>query len=298
VDILEDAFTARSRGEIVNRPRVRVPITGGNYNLMPAGWVAKGVVGHKTYTASPKGVSFQIVIFAADGSGLLAVMGGRRISALRTGAVTGIAVRHLASVPGEPIALIGTGLQATAQVHGLLAATGTRETRVYSRRQAEREAFAANMSDVTGVSIEAVGSSAEALDGVSVVVTITNSAEPVLQASDVRAGSTVVAAGNNTWLRSEIEPAIAALADLVVVDDVEDAKIESGELMRAAELGLFSWDRAVALHDVIGGVHPGRTDTGQIILCELQGIGIEDVAVAQEVYRRAREQGVGMELPE
>ena len=85
VETLEEMFRARARGEIVNRPRVRVPITAGTYNVMPAGWIERGVVGHKTYTASAKGASFQIVLYAADGSGLLAVMGGGRISGLRTG---------------------------------------------------------------------------------------------------------------------------------------------------------------------------------------------------------------------
>src|SRR5262245_31346199 len=90
LEVLEAAFQARARGEIVNRPRVRVPIEGGTYNLMPASWVAKGVVGHKSYTASARGASFQIVLYAADGSGLLAVLAGGRISGLRTGAVTGL----------------------------------------------------------------------------------------------------------------------------------------------------------------------------------------------------------------
>ena len=297
LDVLEEAFAARSRGEIVNRPRVRIPITAGNYNLMPAGWVAKGVVGHKVYTASVKGASFQIVIYDADGSGLLAVMGGLRISALRTGGISGVAAKHLAAATGEPVAMIGTGIQAKAQVLGIIAATGAPEIRVFSRDATKRDAFAATMTEMTGVPIRSAGSVEEAIDGVRTIVTITNSAEPVLTASQVKPGHTIVAAGINSWMKGEIDPAVTAMADLIVVDDIDDARIESGELMQAAELGLFSWDRAVHLHDVIGGVHAGRTSDDQIVLCELQGIGIEDVAVAAEVYTRAREQGLGLELP-
>lgn len=149
LDVLEEAFAARSRGEIVNRPRVRIPITAGNYNLMPAGWVAKGVVGHKVYTASAKGASFQIVIYNADGSGLLAVMGGLRISALRTGGISGVAAKHLAAATGEPVAMIGTGIQARAQVLGVLAATGAPEIRVFSRDATKRDAFAETMTEMT-----------------------------------------------------------------------------------------------------------------------------------------------------
>ena len=58
-----------------------------------------------------------------------------------------------------------------------------------------------------------------------------------------------------------------------------------------------SWDRVAALGDIIGGARAGRTSDDQIVICELQGIGIEDVAVAELVARRAGERGVGLELP-
>lgn len=298
LQVLEELFAARAKGEIVNRPRVRVPITAGTYNVMPAGWLARGVVGQKVYTASAKGASFQIILHAGDGSGLMAVMGGGRISGLRTGGATGLAARVLGGAAvGGPVAVIGAGFQATMQVLGIVAATGTTDVRVWSRTADKREPFAARMAEATGVGVRPVATVEEALDGAPIVVTITNSAEPVLKADQVKPGMTIIAAGNNTWLRSEIDPAIFAKADLVVVDDVPNAQLESGELMRAAELGLVSWDRVVALGDIIGGVRPGRTSADQIIACELQGIGIEDVAVAELVVRRAREKGVGLELP-
>jgi ornithine cyclodeaminase len=297
LEVLDEAFRARARGEIVNRPRVRVPIEAGTYNLMPAGWIARGVVGHKSYTASARGATFQIVLYAADGSGLLAVMAGGRISGLRTGAVSGIAARELSATRGGPVAMIGAGNQATMQLHGVAAATGAREFRVHSRSAEKREAFAVRLSEATGATVLPVDSVEAALDGAPVVVTITNSATPVLQREHLRPGLTIVAAGNNTWLRAEVDPAVAGAADVVVVDDVDNARVEAGELMRASEQGLWNWDRAIPLHDVVAGVRPGRTSPDQVVLCELQGIGLEDVAVAERVYRRAVERGVGLELP-
>ena len=228
----------------------------------------------------------------------MAVMGGGRISGLRTGGVTGLAARVLGGAAvGGPVAVIGAGFQATMQVNGIVAATGTTDVRVWSRTADKREPFAARMAESTGVSVRPADTVEEALDGAPIVVTITNSAEPVLRADQVGPGMTIIAAGNNTWLRSEIDPAIFAKADLVVVDDLENARVEAGELMRAAELGHISWDRVASLADVIGGGRAGRTSADQLIVCELQGIGIEDVAVAELVARRARERGVGLELP-
>ena len=103
LETLEEMFRARARGEIVNRPRVRVPITAGTYNLMPAGWIERGVVGHKTYTASAKGASFQMVLYAADGSGLLAVMGGGRLSGkIANGVNVGLLNMQTDSVGARP----------------------------------------------------------------------------------------------------------------------------------------------------------------------------------------------------
>ena len=81
------------------------------------------------------------------------------------------------------------------------------------------------------------------------------------------------------------------------MDDIDNAKVEAGEIMRAGELGRISWDRVVALHDIAGGLRAGRTSKDQIVVGNLQGIGIEDVAVAEVVYRAAKERGIGLELP-
>jgi len=296
--ILDEMFRARARGEIVNKPRVRVAYPGGNYNLMPAGWTTHGIVGHKTYTVTPKGASFQIVLYGTDGSGLLAVMGGGRISGLRTGAATGYAAKLLAgAASGGPVAVIGAGFQATMQVNGVIAATGTQDVRIWSRTQEKREAFATRMAESTGVAVRAASSAADALDGAAVIITITASADPVLMADQVQPGQTVIAAGINSWWKGEIDPALYEKADLVVVDDIDNAKVEAGEIMRAGELGRISWDRVVAIHDISGGLRAGRTSADQIVVCNLQGIGIEDVAVAEVVYRKAKERGIGLELP-
>jgi alanine dehydrogenase len=297
VEVLDEMFVARVKGEIVNLPRVRIPIVGGTYNLMAAGWVKRGVVGHKTYTASAKGAFFHIALYAADGSGLIAWMAGGTISGLRTGAVTGVAARQFATDPDGPIAVIGTGFQAAAQVSGLSATMPGAEIRVFSRSAERRVAFATRMAGVIAGTCRAVDSIEAALDEASVAVTITNSADPVLRIEHLTDGLTVIAAGNNRSINTEIDPAAVGRADLIVVDDLDNAKVECGELMRAADAGVFNWDSALELHDVVGGTVAGRTSADQVVLVELQGIAAEDVAVADLVLRRARERGVGLQLP-
>ena len=247
VDVLTDAFMSQAQGTASNRPRIRIPINGGTYNLMAAANLAKNVVGLKVYTASKNGAPMLIVLHAADGTGLLAIIEGGKISGCRTGAMSGISAKYMARSGKHVLGVIGSGFQARAQILGVLAAVSVERVVVFSRNTEKVDAFVKSMASEIQVPISAVSSADQVCEESSVVVLITNSSEPVVLTEQIRPGTHVIAAGNNTWLRNEFEPTLAAKASIVVVDDVDQARIESGELMRASELGLFNWDRAVSL---------------------------------------------------
>ena len=293
VDVLTDAFLSQAQGTASNRPRIRIPINGGTYNLMAAANLAKNVVGLKVYTASKNGAPMLIVLHAADGTGLLAIMEGGKISGCRTGAMSGISAKYMARSGKHVLGVIGSGFQARAQILGVLAAVSVERVVVFSRNTEKVDAFVKSMASEIPVPISAVSSTDQVCAESSVVVLITNSSEPVVQTEQIRPGTHVIAAGNNTWLRNEFEPTLAAKASIVVVDDVDQARIEAGELMRASELGLFNWDRAVSLASVVSGIRKGRTSDEDITLFSSQGIGLLDVAVATHVYGQAKEKSLG-----
>ena len=83
----------------------------------------------------------------------------------------------------------------------------------------------------------------------------------------------------------------------MIVDSLEQARLESGDLERAAEEEAFYWEDARELGLVVVGEFPGREDAGEITLFESQGVALEDVALAAEIYRRALEAGTGAKLP-
>ena len=293
VDVLTDAFMSQAQGTASNRPRIRIPINGGTYNLMAAANLAKNVVGLKVYTASKNGAPMLIVLHAADGTGLLAIMEGGKISGCRTGAMSGISAKYMARSGKHVLGVIGSGFQARAQILGVLAAVSVERVVVFSRNKEKVDAFVKSMASEIPVPISAVSSTDQVCAESSVVVLITNSSEPVVLTEQIRPGTHVIAAGNNTWLRNEFEPTLAAKASIVVVDDVDQARIEAGELMRASELGLFNWDRAVSLASVVSGIRKGRTSDKDITLFSSQGIGLLDVAVATHVYGQAKEKSLG-----
>ena len=128
-------------------------------------------------------------------------------------------------------------------------------------------------------------------------ITITTSRDPVLQGEWLAAGTHINAAGGNHWMRREIDEASVSRSEVVVVDDLDQAKLECGDLIWPAERGAFRWDMARELQDVVAGRVKGRPSDQSITLFESMGVALEDIAAALLVYRKAREQGLGQELP-
>ena len=153
------------------------------------------------------------------------------------------------------------------------------------------------MSERLGLDVAAVDSAEECVRGADVAITITSSREPVMKGEWLKDGAHVNAAGGNHWMRREVDPATVERSALIVVDDVDQAKIECGDLMWAAERGTFRWTMAHELKDVVSGRMSGRPDDDSVTLFESQGVALEDVAAALHVYGKAKEQGIGQELP-
>ena len=207
----------------------------------------------------------------------------------------GVATKYLARQDASTVGIIGSGYQAQTQLSAIAHARNITEARVYSRSQENRESFAETMSEALGIGVKPVASGEEAAQS-DIVAVITNAQEPALLGEWLRPGTHVNAAGNNSWLKREIDTRAVASASVVAVDDVEQAKMECGELMRAAEVGRFSWDCAVPIHDIVAGKVDGRYDADDITLFESQGLALEDVAVCEQIVRLAKDNNLGTPL--
>jgi ornithine cyclodeaminase/alanine dehydrogenase-like protein (mu-crystallin family) len=190
-------------------------------------------------------------------------------------------------------AVIGSGYQAETQLEAIAAVRKLRSARVFSRTPDKRADFATKMSAKLGIEVRPAASAADCVRGADIVVTITNASEPVLTGDMLAPGMHINAAGSNSWLRRELDKATVAKCGVVAVDDIDQAKTECGELMRAAETGHFSWDRALQIDRIVAGDTAGRRGADEITLFESQGIALEDIAVAERVLRLARERNLG-----
>jgi alanine dehydrogenase len=130
-----------------------------------------------------------------------------------------------------------------------------------------------------------------------IVITATNSKEPVFNGSWLAAGTHVNAAGSNSLSRRELDAETMRRAACVVVDSIEQSRLEAGDLAVAVEAGAFYWEDVRELGSVVTGEFPGREDDSEITIFKSNGIALEDVAFAGRIYQAAVKAGIGERLP-
>ncbi|MFN8637874.1 MAG: ornithine cyclodeaminase family protein [Dehalococcoidia bacterium] len=288
VDVLDDLFHQEAQGLVENLPRQRMRFGRTGATLMGGAVLGSNAYGVRHSTAT--------LLYDTTSGRLDAVLEPGTLAWIRTGAATGVAVKYLAAPEASVVGVIGAGRQAVTQVEAVCAVRPVATVKVFSRDEERRTRFAAEMRDRVSANVVPVASPEEALRGSQVLIAITTAREPVFDGALLEAGTHVTAAGSNSWMKREVDDATISRAALIAVDNLEQAKIECGELIWAAERGTFRWRDAVELHDVVSGRVP-RPASDAITLFESQGIGIEDVAASAYVLGRAREEGVGVELP-
>jgi alanine dehydrogenase len=296
IAVLEEAFGLWRDAGTTNLPRQRARLAGGSFNLMGAACERKGIFGLKAYFAGKGGARYHVLLYAADGSGLMAMIEADLLGALRTGAASGLATRLLANPQARTLGMIGSGKQARTQAAAVAAVRPIEHVRVYSPSREHRTAFAFAVADELGVEIEPVDSGEACVAGAEVVVTITKSAEPVCRAEWLEPGVHVNAAGANAADRREVDGATVLRAAVRATDDRAQAQIEAGEFRDLVSAGCLAWSDVVELGDLVTGKARGRGTPSEITLYKSLGVALEDIAFAELIYRRALAGKVGRRL--
>jgi len=296
LDVLDTAARAWAKGEAMSMPRQRPRVGKTTMQVLPAAYADR--IGHKTYITgiAKAGVRFWVTIFDAESGALLAMVESDLLGQIRTGAACGLATRAMARPEAKVGVVIGTGRQAWSQLEAMCLVRPIEHVRVVGRNAERGKAFCDRMRTRVKAKLEFVTDAQAAVRGADVVSTITTAAEPVLLGAWLQPGTHVNAAGSNHATRREIDAEMVRRAAIVAVEDVAQAKVESGDLLFAEREGTFEWPRAVRLADVIAGTIPGRNDAEQITLFESLGVGLWDVASAKHIYERCVAEGRGREV--
>ncbi len=290
VEAIEECFHRISRGAVDSAPRRRLRLEKGSLADMAASDRELGFAGGKLYTASPAGAAFVVCIFDAEKSEVAAVIEADQLGRLRTGAASGVAARHLARDGVSTLGVLGCGNQAETQVACIRAAVPAIERVVAYCRTADRlAAFCELVGAEAGESHRDAGAQ-------DVVVTMTNSPDPVLRGEWLATGALVIAAGANVASRRELDNTVLERATFVCCDSLETARLESGDLIEPVQAGVLDWLEVHELHEVVSGEIAGRQSDTDVVVFKSNGIAAWDVALGAEALRRARAQGVGTML--
>jgi ornithine cyclodeaminase/alanine dehydrogenase-like protein (mu-crystallin family) len=276
IDQMRLAFEAIREGKTLNQPRRRLILpTGSVLHQMAGAWGE--YFGTKIYSSNLRHGGLHemyVLLYDAETGKPLAFLEALNLSLIRTGAASGYAAELLARPDAEVIAIIGSGAQARTQVRAIRAARPIREVRVWSRNPDNVQKFAEELDCVP------CGSAEQAVRGADIVVTATTAKDAVIAADWIAPGTFIAAMGSNIANRRELPGNLVKEAGLIAVDDMEQARIEAGDLLLAYG-GTQHWKNVEELQNVAPGYDPER-----ITIFESLGIAVEDVAAAAYVYEK------------
>jgi ornithine cyclodeaminase len=289
IDACERSFAAYSSGgaELPGVIHLDVPESKGEVHVKAGhlhGFPYYAVkVASGFYGRDPAAIDGLVLVFdVRDGSPVAILLDGGYVTDVRTGAAGGVAARYLARDDARVAAVIGTGIQARRQVEALVAVRPSiEEVRVWGRRPDRATSAAAEVAAAHGVDATAAPSIRGAVEGADVVITCTAATEPLVEVGWLAPGAHVTAVGSDGAGKQELDPEILRRADRLVVDSVDQCR-RLGELQHALDVA----ERAVELGTICAGREPGRTSPDQLTVCDLTGVGVQDVAAANVVMER------------
>jgi alanine dehydrogenase len=335
VDVLEDAFLelAEGRGAFRRRSDICTPSahsTGGMYALKSMdGVVPKLGVGAirlnsdiltfptisdvkrrvKVPAAPNDRYTGLVLLFSTATGELLAIFPDGLVQPMRVAATSALGAKALSREDASVVTILGSGWQARSQARAIMCVRKIKEMRVYSTRASMREEFAREMSPLVGLDIKVFDDPAKACLGADIVLAATNAIVPVMKPEWIERGMHI-----STIKPGEFSPSVVAKADVcaTLMGDCDPVFITShglrvpeepgGELQNLAEE--VGWKSLVTLPELLHDMHEGRNETRgrtshEQITCFLNplGLGYQFAAVGAIIHQRAKEKGVGNDLP-
>ncbi|HSZ19051.1 MAG TPA: ornithine cyclodeaminase family protein [Candidatus Acidoferrum sp.] len=298
LEIVEESLRQQGNNELILHPRRRIKLPDNALlHYMAAADTVRGFIGMKIYTVARGVARFVVPLFRSATGEMAALIEADALGQLRTGAASGIATKYLANANARTACIIGTGYQARAQLEAVAAVRRLQCVRAFGRDPERRAKFCSEMSERIGVAVDAMRSGEEAVKGAEVVITATSATKVVLEGAWLAPGVHINAMGANWPQKRELDAAAVNRAGKIVVDSIEQSKMEAGDLIQAFGEDPSRWDAVQELSQIVAGKAPGRNNADQITLFKSNGIATWDLAAAVRVYEMAVAQGMGQSIP-
>lgn len=284
IDVIEGVLAAHARGEAVDMTKTHAAWPGGQLHALGGVLTADAIAGTKTWVHTAKGAAPRLLLFDTNTGAALAIVDAFALGQLRTGAVSGVATRWLAPADADALAIIGSGKQARSQVEAVCAVRPITRVSVYSPTTERREHFAAQLRSELRLEASAAPSVAAAVAHASIITLATRATTPFLHAEMLTPDAHINAIGAITPERSELDGSVVARARVRVVDSLPAARQLSRELIDWSAGG-GQWDEVHTLGQVTAAGKL-RADGTDLTLFKAMGMGLCDVALGAEVWRR------------
>src|SRR6202162_220785 len=234
LEIVEESLRQQGNGELVLHPRRRIKLPDNALlHYMAAADPVHGYIGMKLYTVVRGVARFVIPLFRSTTGEMAALIEADALGQLRTGAASGVATKYLANAGARTACIIGTGYQARTQLEAVASVGSLERGRAFGRDRERREKFCREMSERIGVAVEPMNSGEEAVRGADIIITATSATKVVLEGAWLAPGMHINAMGANWPQKRELDAAAVARASKVVVDSIEQSKMEAGDLIQA-----------------------------------------------------------------
>jgi ornithine cyclodeaminase/alanine dehydrogenase len=307
IEAVEGAFRQQALGNLIMplRTAIRIPEHNGLHLGMPAYIGGESdALGLKVVTVYPDNpaehglpTTIGTLLLNDPRTGApLAIMDAGFLTAMRTGAVSGVATKCLARQEASVVGVFGAGVQARTQLMAVCAVRSVARALVLDVSEEAQCAYCDEMSAKLGIEVVAEGDARQLVQAADILVAASSAHEPLFDGAWLRPGTHINGIGSHSPGARELDTTTILRAK-VVVDLTEAALAEAGDLMIPIEEGAITADHIHAtLGEVVAGQRPGRESDEEITVFKSVGLALQDVSTAIRVYHLALEKGVGQEV--
>jgi ornithine cyclodeaminase/alanine dehydrogenase-like protein (mu-crystallin family) len=283
LDAIETALAAHAAGQLIAPPRHFVSFPGLGSLVFTIGGTtgANPIAGFRAYETFGRAQHEQLVaVWSAETGELQGIFIGTLLGEIRTGAIGGVAIRHMSAPDAAAVGVLGTGQQARTQLMAAAAVRKLQMVRVFSRNEGRRAAFARDMARELGMTVEASDNARAAVHDADIVICATDSTQPVLEPGWVKPGAHINTVGPKTVGGHELSIEVALNADVIATDAPEQIRAFSEPFFLN---GTPAAERVVDLSSIVTGRHPVRTSGRETTLFCSVGLAGTEVVVAARV---------------
>ena len=298
IDALERVLPLESQGKAQNMPKGHLMVADNDaMHVLGCSVGGENICGFKNWI-NVRGKSETIVeLFSMEDGANLAVIEATALGQMRTAAMTGVGTKRLAPADADEMGIIGSGKQALPQVAACHAVRPLRKLRVYSRNPENRNHFVHTVRSEFDFEVISCETLEETTNGMPIVTVVTNSTVPFLRADLMEKGSHLNAMGAIVPARIEFTDDLFDRADIVAVDNLKTIQHMSAEFIAHFNGNEDpGWDSIRTISELIKD-EITRPPDADITLFKAMGMGLADLSLAIDIYRRARAEGRGYPLP-